>query len=169
MSAIDEMRQLACDINEEEIRSHSVITLNQGRYNRQFRLDVNHDWLNAWHAEFERILQAIAATLGDADLAAENAKLREDLEFERSENGWVREFLNRMGQKCGTEDCPSLVAYVTKLESENAKLQELVKRMHGHIKENCDTCDGWYCSSFDEDNECCVYDTLAREVGVEVE
>ena len=55
------------------------------------------------------------------------------------------------------------------LADENRKLRELVKRMHGHIKENCDTCDGWYCSSFDEDNECCVYDTLAREVGVEVE
>jgi len=63
---LDELRKLACDINEEEIRSHSVITLNQGRYNRQFRLDMNHDWLNAWHAELERILQAIAATLGDS-------------------------------------------------------------------------------------------------------
>jgi len=61
---LDELRKLACDINEEEIRSHSIITLNQGRYNRQFRLDMNHDWLNAWHAEFERILQAIDATLG---------------------------------------------------------------------------------------------------------
>lgn len=28
-----------------------------------------------------------------------------------------------MGQKCGTKDCPSLVAYVTKLEAENAKLR----------------------------------------------
>jgi len=25
---------------------------------------MNHEWLGAWHAEFERILQAIAATLG---------------------------------------------------------------------------------------------------------
>ena len=58
-------------------------------------------------------------------LRAENDRLREDLEFERSENGWAREFLNRMGQKCGTKDCPSLVAYVTKLEAENAKLREL--------------------------------------------
>ena len=62
---LDELRKLACDINEEEINSHSVITLNQGRYNRQFRLDMNHDWLNAWHAELERILKAIAATLSD--------------------------------------------------------------------------------------------------------
>lgn len=47
---LDELRKLACDINEEEIRSHR-----------------NHDWLNAWlnawHAEFERILQAVEATL----------------------------------------------------------------------------------------------------------
>ena len=64
---LDELRKLACDINEQEIRSHSVITLNQGQYNRQYRLDVNHDWLNAWHAEFERILQAIAATLGHGE------------------------------------------------------------------------------------------------------
>ena len=57
---------------------------------------------------------------------AENAKMREDLEFERSENGWAREFLNRMGQKCGTKDCPSLVSYVTKMEVDNAKLRKLV-------------------------------------------
>ena len=62
-------------------------------------------------------------------LRDENTKLREDLEFERSENGWAREFLNRMGQKCGTKDCPSLVAYVTKLEFENAKLRELVQNL----------------------------------------
>lgn len=61
-----------------------------------------------------------------AEMLADIAKLREDLEFERSENGWAREFLNRMGQKCGTEDCPSLVAYVTKLEVENAKLRKLI-------------------------------------------
>lgn len=61
---LDELRKLACDINEKEIRSHSVITLSQGRYNMQFRLDMNHDWLNAWHAELERIIQAIEATLG---------------------------------------------------------------------------------------------------------
>ena len=60
---------------------------------------------------------------------AENAKLRENLKLERSENGWAREFLDSMGQKCGTKDCPSLVTYVTKLEGENAKLRELVRFM----------------------------------------
>jgi len=53
--------------------------------------------------------------------------------------------------------------------AENAKLRELVKRMHGHIRQTCGECDGWYCSSFDEDNECCVYDTLVRELGTEVD
>ena len=53
--------------------------------------------------------------------------------------------------------------------AENAKLRELVKRMHRHIRQTCGECDGWYCSNFDEDNECCVYDTLVRELGIEVE
>lgn len=55
----------------------------------------------------------------------ENTKLREDLAFERSKNSWVHEFLDHMGQKCGTKDCPSFVDYVDKLEAENAKLQKL--------------------------------------------
>ena len=54
------------------------------------------------------------------------------------------------------------------LKADNAKLRKLVKRMHDHIKESCDMCDEYYCSNFDEDNECCVYDTLVREVGIEV-
>lgn len=61
------------------------------------------------------------------------------------------------------------IAVLERLEAENAKLRKLVRRMHDHIKESCDTCDEDYCSSWDEDNECCVYDTLAREVGVEVD
>lgn len=84
-------------------------------------------------------------------LKAENEQLREDLEFERSENGWAREFLNRMGQKCGTKDCPSLVAYVTKLESENAKLREFATDMY-QCSDPCNDCphynsssDGFYC------------------------
>jgi len=78
---LDELRKLACDINEEEIRSHSVITLNQGRYNRQFRLDMNHDWLNVWHAELERILQAIAATLGAGTCQLKPWKMERDTGF----------------------------------------------------------------------------------------
>lgn len=71
---LDELRELACDINEKEIRSHSVITLNQGRYNRQSKLDINHDWLNAWHAELERILQAVEATLGRGECHDSNKR-----------------------------------------------------------------------------------------------
>ena len=68
------------------------------------------------------------------------------------------------------EHCPACknVADLQEALDENAKLLELVKRMHRHIRQTCGECDGWYCSNFDEDNECCVYDTLARELGVEV-
>lgn len=55
------------------------------------------------------------------------------------------------------------------LAAENAKLRELAKRMHCQIKQTCDGCDGYYCSNFDEDNECCVYDTLLRELGMELD
>lgn len=55
------------------------------------------------------------------------------------------------------------------LSDENAKLLEAVKRMYEHIRQTCGECDGWYCSNFDEDNECCVFDTLVRELVVEVE
>ena len=81
----------------------------------------------------EQVSSLVGRSFRTADkmscIEAENAKLREDLEFERSENGWAREFLNRMGQKCGTKDCPSLVDYVTNLEADNAKLRELVDYM----------------------------------------
>lgn len=61
---LNELRNLARDINEAEIRSHSVITMKQGQYSRWFKLYMNRDWLNAWHTEHERVLQAIAATMG---------------------------------------------------------------------------------------------------------
>lgn len=86
---LDELRKLANDINEEEIRSHSVITLNQGRYNRQFRLDMNYEWLNAWHAELERILQAIEVTLGQGTCHNEAAPNCRDYWFCCSECGFV--------------------------------------------------------------------------------
>jgi len=56
-----------------------------------------------------------------------------------------------------------------RLCDENEKLRKLVKRMHRHIKQTCDVCDEYYCSNFDEENECCVFDVLARELGIEVE
>jgi len=95
-------------------------------------------------------------------LADENAKLRDALEFERSENGWAREFLNRMGEKCGTKDCPSLVAYVTKLEIENSKLRDLAARMLRSLKWSDRVSGSMYCPSFS-------YERELRELGIEVE
>lgn len=85
-----------------------------------------------WNYWYQRLMNAYNECVERQIVTeqAENAKLREDLEFERSENGWVREFLNHTGQKCGTKDCPSLVAYVTKMETENAKLRELVRELY---------------------------------------
>lgn len=56
-----------------------------------------------------------------------------------------------------------------KLRERNARLQERCKKMYEQIKYNCDVCDECYCSSWDEDNECCVYDTYMHELGIEVE
>lgn len=44
------------------------------------------------------------------------------------------------------------------------RMRSVCVRMHEHIKESCDVCDEDYCSSWDEDNECCVFDTMLREV-----
>lgn len=51
------------------------------------------------------------------------------------------------------------IAAFERLETENAKLRELASRMRDHIKSSCVECDELYCSSWDEDNGCCVYDT----------
>lgn len=58
-----------------------------------------------------------------------SASLREELDEEISENRWRHEFLDRMAKHCGTKDCPSLVAYVGKLEADNAELRELVQNL----------------------------------------
>ena len=55
-----------------------------------------------------------------------------------------------------------------RVEEMCAKLREVCKKMHEQVKHNCDFCDEYYCSSWDEDNECCVYDTYMRELGIEV-
>lgn len=73
---------------------------------------------------------------------AENAKLREQLAD-------VTESIGRVEERC-------------------AKLREYAKLMHDHIKECCDCCDEWYCSNWDEDNECCRFDTMMRVCGIEV-
>ena len=55
-----------------------------------------------------------------------------------------------------------------RLCGENDELREVCKKMHRQIKCNCDVCDEYYCSSWDEDNECCVFDSYMREMGIEV-
>lgn len=98
--------------------------------------------------------------LRDADrttrkLLNENAKLREELEFERSENGWAREFLNNVGPKCGTKDCPSLVAYVT-------KLRELVRHLYECTRHN-------RCSACEYADDACDFEYDLDELGIEVD
>lgn len=77
---LKELSSLSCDINEEEIRAHSVISVKHGSYNCMYCLDMNREWLDAWHAEFDRIMQAIAATLGRPTF---NANLEQALSFMR--------------------------------------------------------------------------------------
>lgn len=110
-------------------------------------------------------------------LKAENAELREDLDFERSENGYAIEFLDLMAKHCGTKDCPSLVAYVEQLRAENAKLREMI----GDVGNTLFSLDIDYCGSCTADNvnhPCpvytvkggeCLYKTAMRELGIEVE
>lgn len=55
-----------------------------------------------------------------------------------------------------------------RLVGENHYLRECMREMHDHIKECCDDCDEWYCSEWDDDNECCRFDTMMRVCGIEV-
>lgn len=54
------------------------------------------------------------------------------------------------------------------LAGENHRLRECMREMHDHIKDGCDGCDEWYCSEWDDDNECCRFDTMMRVCGIEV-
>ena len=51
------------------------------------------------------------------------------------------------------------------IEADNAKLRGLVKRMFDRVNYECHCC-SIFCSDWDEDNECCVFTTLMRELGV---
>lgn len=57
---------------------------------------------------------------------------------------------------------------VADLLDENAKLRRLVKRMFDRVNYECRCC-SVFCSDWDEDNECCVFTTLMRELGVGVD
>ena len=73
----------------------------------------------------------------------------------------------RKAKETAMDDAKSIGVMLIHARDENAKLQKVCKVMHDHIKESCDVCDEYYCSSWDEDNECCVFDSYMRELGVE--
>lgn len=86
----------------------------------------------------------------------------------REEYDWMSDFMGRMAERIrGNTDVRSLAAYVAKLESENAKLRELSERMFDRVNYECRCC-SIFCSDWDEDNECCVFATSMRELGIEV-
>ena len=87
----------------------------------------------------------------------------------REEFDWISEFQSRMAERiCGDADVHNLVDYVGKLESENAKLRELVRWMYNRMDESCAVQHCYAPSPID-------YDTLmqaharAYELGIEVE
>lgn len=82
----------------------------------------------------------------------------------------------RMGEAINPHDLGVAGGYIIeqtmgerleRLKVENAKLRKVCKRMHDLIKDSCGVCDEYYCSSWDEDNECCVFDSYMRELGVD--
>ena len=109
------------------------------------------------------------------ELEAESERLRDALDFERSENGLAREFLNRMAEHCGTKDCPSLVAYVERIEGENAKLRELCATVIDDWMRT--VCPSFPFCEFGGEYQLCTdeacgnqtYRQTARELGIEVE
>ena len=80
-------------------------------------------------------------------LMAQNAKLREEIEAAKHD---LQVF--SMGS--------------VQLEADNDTLRELVKRMFDRVNYECRCC-SVFCSDWDEDNECCVFTTLMRELGVD--
>ena len=73
-------------------------------------------------------------------LAYENERLRDELEDERTENGWALEFMNRMGEKVRCSDATSLKEYVEKIEAENKRLlkdRNVWFQAHGKQEQKC--------------------------------
>lgn len=52
-------------------------------------------------------------------------------------------------------------------KAENAKLRDAVMDMYAQIKQTCDICDGDFCFNYDEENDCCRFDTMVDELGIE--
>lgn len=90
----------------------------------------------------------------------------------RDEFDWMFEFQSRMAERIrGDADVHNLVDYVGKLESENAKLRELVRDMWPHVRHRsrmCAECE----LPCDESDECLLYEPMRdrmSELGIEVD
>ena len=47
-------------------------------------------------------------------------------------------------------------------------LEELVADLFAFVESLCDICGEEYCFNYDEDNNCCSFETRSRELGIEV-
>lgn len=90
-----------------------------------------------------------------ARMQAENARLREELEFEREDNASIRRLFDAIAPRCGKPDCPSLVEYVE-------KLRDLVRYMYRCFVRGHDW--GPYCAG-----ETVWVEDRMRELGIEVD
>ncbi len=100
--------------------------------------------------------------MGEYDAGYENYidSLIREIEKLQDENDKLREQVSSLvGRSFRTADKMSCI------EADNAKLRELVKRMFDRVNYECRCC-SVFCSDWDEDNECCVFTTLMRELGV---
>ena len=66
------------------------------------------------------------------------------------------------------EDREELAERIVALEDLVGNLRKAVSEMVTHIKTTCSICDEDFCSSWDEENERCMFESWAREYGVEV-
>ena len=101
--------------------------------------------------------------LGEYDAGYENYidSLIREIEKLQDENDKLSEQVSSLvGRSFRTADKMSCI------EADNVKLRELAKRMSDRVNYECRCC-SVFCSDWDEDNECCVFTTLMRELGVD--
>lgn len=48
------------------------------------------------------------------------------------------------------------------------RLRDFSNAMRVTIKEVCSVCDEVYCDNYDEEHGCCIFDSTARSLGIEV-
>jgi len=102
--------------------------------------------------------------MGEYDAGYEHYidSLIREIEKLQDENDKLREQVSSLvGRSFRTADKMSCI------EADNAKLRELVRDMFDRVNYECRCC-SIFCSDWDEDNECCVFATSMRELGIEV-